>query len=320
MSAIKATWNGNGLPDGTTLASGNVNTPGNSFGTGASWAFAGTTPAEDRLAVTAGNGVRITAASSGMVMIRALFAQSPTSLRGQVIATIPDEIDGTNVGIIQANQDETNRGWIRLTSQRTFEIYHSQDIPASRSPALAVGSKALVDVVYHAGPSAARMFYRVTNLSNPSWNGTGYFFYDTGYTLPLADGYTRLQFGKSTVGASLTGDGLVLERLGAEAITVSEAASSEAAASAYFADEPGDPLKAPVLTITGSVNPTSPGSADGSITASWPTIPGASRYEAGIAGGDVDDGFEVVKTNATSPYTWTGLRAGVHTVAVRAIP
>lgn len=324
MTAIKATWNGNGLPDDTELEASNVNTPGNSFGGGVNWALVGTGSADGFWeAFTAGDGFRYNTDATGMVMLRSIFPEPPPAVRAQVIVTIPapDVIDNTYAGIIQAyNTTAANQGWVRLLAGQYFDVYRSSTDIASRSPAMATGTRALVDVVYHAGTSASRIFYRVTNLSDPNWNGTGYFFYDTGYTLPAGNAYGMLQFGKSTTGAAVVGDGILLERIGAEAITVSESAVSEAAASAYFADKPGDPLPIPVLTITASTDPTSPGASDGTITASWAPISGASRHEAGIAAGDVDDGFEVVETNATSPYTWTGLRAGVHTVAVRAIP
>lgn len=324
MTAIKATWNGNGLPDGTELTSANVNTPGNSFGGGVTWTLVGTGSSDGLWeARTAGDGFRFTTDATGMVMLRSIFPDSPTAVRAQMIVTIPADgvIDGGTAGLIQAyNEAAQNQGWVRLTSDRYFEFYRSSADIASRSPALPAGSRALVDVVYHVGASASRAFYRVTNLSDPSWNSTGYFFYDTGYTLPAGTVYGMLQFGKSTSGTPVTGDGIRLERIGAEAIHVSESATSEAAASAYFADEPGDPLPTPEVTITATEDPSSPGATDGTVTATWAPISGASRYEAGIAFGDVDDGFTVVAPNATSPYTWTELGAGVYTVAVRAIP
>lgn len=77
-------------------------------------------------------------------------------------------------------------------------------------------------------------------------------------------------------------------------------------------------LDTPVLTVTENNKPSAPGAADGSVKVTWPAVPGAHHYEAGIAVGDVTTGYTVVSTTATSPYTFTGLTAGEKTVAIRA--
>lgn len=80
-------------------------------------------------------------------------------------------------------------------------------------------------------------------------------------------------------------------------------------------------LPTPVVTISSQQNPTSIGGTDGSITATWPAVAGATTYTAGIANGpDQISGFVVVSTSATSPYVFTGLAAGQYTVAVQAVP
>lgn len=79
-------------------------------------------------------------------------------------------------------------------------------------------------------------------------------------------------------------------------------------------------LATPVVTITSTSNPTSVGGNDGTITASWPAVSGAVRYEIDIANGEVTSGFVAEDTNAVSPYTFTGKVKGVYTVAVRAMP
>lgn len=79
------------------------------------------------------------------------------------------------------------------------------------------------------------------------------------------------------------------------------------------------PLDTPVLTVTGSTNPTTIGGTNGTLTVSWPAVAGADHYEADIVSGTVTSGFVAEDTNATSPKTFTGLAAGPYTVAVRAI-
>lgn len=81
------------------------------------------------------------------------------------------------------------------------------------------------------------------------------------------------------------------------------------------------PLDTPVVTVTTEVDPSTPGGTDGSITVTWPAVPNADHYEAGIADGHGQtSGFTVTSTSAVSPYTFTGLDAGDYTVAIRAMP
>lgn len=78
------------------------------------------------------------------------------------------------------------------------------------------------------------------------------------------------------------------------------------------------PLATPTVTLNG-VAPTSHGGADGTITATWPTVAGADHYESCILAGTVTTGFAADDADATSPKVYTGLTAGAWTVAVRAI-
>jgi hypothetical protein len=80
-------------------------------------------------------------------------------------------------------------------------------------------------------------------------------------------------------------------------------------------------LPTPVLTISSQQNPSSIGGSDGAITVTWSAVAGAGSYTAGIADGyDQTGSFTTVSTNATSPYTFTGLSAGQYTIAIRAEP
>lgn len=73
------------------------------------------------------------------------------------------------------------------------------------------------------------------------------------------------------------------------------------------------------LTVTA---PKVRGGTDGTLVASWPPVPGAVRYEAsGPMPGEVTDGEVVVEnSDATSPLVFTGLPAGMVSVAVQPIP
>ena len=84
---------------------------------------------------------------------------------------------------------------------------------------------------------------------------------------------------------------------------------------------PATPLATPVLTLVSEVNPTAAGGTNGSATVSWPAVPNAHHYEAGIASGaGQTSGFTTVSANAVSPFTFSNLGAGARTLAIRAMP
>lgn len=72
-----------------------------------------------------------------------------------------------------------------------------------------------------------------------------------------------------------------------------------------------DPLGTPVVTVTNQTAST--------VTVTWPAVPTATRYEAGTAPGYNQTALSVVQSNATSPYTFTGLSEGDYTVGIRAV-
>ena len=71
------------------------------------------------------------------------------------------------------------------------------------------------------------------------------------------------------------------------------------------------------MTLT-QTPPTTIGGMDGTVTATWPSVPGAGRYESCLVYGVATSGFVADDSSATSPKTYSGLAAGVYTVAVRA--
>lgn len=324
MSSIGAVWTGNGLTDGTAISSSNVNEPGNHFGDGVTWSAGsggGITAFK-----TENDGFRIIAESGGSGRVRANVVSPTGGIRMQAVVTA-DSTPSAHEAILSVySTAETTIGTIQLRTDRRLSVYINASIPAAHSPVLAVGDKVLIDAVFalHDLPSTSngRIFYRAKNLTNPSWNTTGEFFWDSGYALNLGvNNPAALLAGKVSGGSNnIPAPGLLFERVGADTTVVDISHTSEATAKAYLADAPGDPLPTPVLSVTGTVQPSSQGSNNGTITASWPPVAGAHHYEAGIASGNVSSGFTTVSTNATSPYTWTNLGPGVYTIAVRAVP
>lgn len=98
---------------------------------------------------------------------------------------------------------------------------------------------------------------------------------------------------------------------------------SSAAAAVYKVDnlQVEDPtatvLASPNATLTHTI-PSTVGGSDGSITATWPAVAGAHHYETCLLSGAVSTGAVADDSNATSPKTYSGLPAGVYTIAVRA--
>lgn len=77
------------------------------------------------------------------------------------------------------------------------------------------------------------------------------------------------------------------------------------------------PLATPTVSLT-FTNPTRVGGSNGSITATWPAVPGAAGYESALVQGVATSGFVADDTSATSPKTYSNLGPGTYTVAVRA--
>lgn len=236
MATITNQWTGNGLPDGTVITTANINTAGN--GSTVARGFSGTAEF-----TTAGNGFRVTASTAtDLARVDATLSAASKGVLAQIEFTMGAAHSATASLI---NLRNTSAGPLFLnydTSRRVGIADATEAIIASWSPALALGDKARVDLVVtlSATPTTAngRVFFRVRNLTNPTWNTTGEYFYDTGYTrnLGVLD-FTGVRFGKLN-NYTVATPGLLIEHPGWQAVTVSASDTSEAAAKAYFADAP----------------------------------------------------------------------------------
>lgn len=321
MTVIANQWTGNGLADGTTITSGNVNTAGNGSTVTRNVSGSPTFMTEDNgfraSVVTAGDIARLDASFTG------------TGVRTQIVLTmdVAPPSSHTPLGVRNATDYV---GSVSFHPERTLQLRAGNLsgvlLAGSLTPAVALGDRLVIDMVIAlaAAPTTSngRIFYRVKNLTNPAWNTTGEFFYDSLYTLNVGTtNFVAARYGKQS--ANLPAPGAVFEYLGWETVVVNPADTSEAAAKAYFADDPTTvpvPLDTPSVTIINQTNPTTAGGSDGTITVSWPAVDGADHYEAGWAAGDVTTGFAVVDATATSPHVFTGLSAGIQTVAIQAVP
>jgi len=245
-------WTGNGLADGTALTNGNVNTAGN--GPTVTRSVSGSPTM-----VTSGNGfLVVTSASSDLARIDTALAAASKSVITQMMFTVPMTPD-INASIINVRNSSGNVAFLNVNLSRQVELVDVTGIRIpSRSPAVAVGDKLLADMVVSLNPSPTtsngRIFFRVKNLTDPSWGASGEFFYDSGYTLNLgtADA-TGVRFGK-VVPFTIPSPGMLFEYLGWQATTVATSDTSVAAAKAYFADAPvvAAPVVSPMRRWNGS--------------------------------------------------------------------
>lgn len=83
-------------------------------------------------------------------------------------------------------------------------------------------------------------------------------------------------------------------------------------------------LASPILTLENSINPSAVGGSDGQATVSWSPVAGAGSYNAykstKASPTDADLAAGLVQAGVTSPFTFTGLKAGATTVAIQAEP
>lgn len=317
MSAIANQWTGDGLADGTVITTGNVNSVGN--GSTVARASSGAPTF-----VTGGHGFDVSGADSDIARLDASFTATKAA-RFQFKLTVGPiataMLQTLNVRSASATVAAFGLGQGTYTGYLQAPV--GNFLVAAQQPAAALGDVLLYDIVVNlsATPTTSngRIFFRVKNLTNLTWNTTGEFFYDSLYTLNLAlIDLSVTRFGKVAGGALATPTRW--EFPGWEGITVNPAHTTEAQAKAYFADAPAviTPLDTPTVTVTGAVNPSTVGGTDGSITISWPPVSGAHHYEATIADGTITTGFVATDLNAVSPKTFVGLDAGPYTVAVRA--
>jgi hypothetical protein len=320
MSAIANQWTGNGLADGTTITSANVNTTGN--GSTVSGGFTTGTATM----VTEGDGFRVETSTTTAIR-RIDCTISGTAVRVQVKTTIRARPATANSNIFVIRDGSTSFVQFYVTPAGVAGVLMTGIGPSgAETPALAVGDTVLVDLVVtqSASPTTTngRVFYRLRNLTNTSWNTTGEFFFDSGYAVNAGTvTYTAVRFGKMQ-SETLPAPGLLYEFPGWETITVSPSDTSEAAAKTYFADAPtsNTPLATPVVALGTTTNPTTVGGSNGSQVVTWGAVSGATSYVAYRAPGNspAQGDFVQVATAVTSPYTFTGLSAGTYSFGIRA--
>jgi len=236
---IAARWTGDGVVDGTVISTGNVNASGNAFGAGTDWTYS---ISGAPTAVYAGDGFRVSSSTTTDISrIDATLQSSETAIRMQCMLTAsayPNEVWSA----VGSRNSSAWSGRLYIGNDGRCWLNDGTEIIQSTTPMTAVGDRLLVDMVVALASapttSNGRLFYRIRNLTNTSWNTTGEFFWDSGYTRNVGtQPMTAARYGK-LANTTIPSAGMLFEQLGAEGITVNPSDTSEQAAKAYFADAP----------------------------------------------------------------------------------
>lgn len=329
MSVIANQWTGDGLAEDTPITSANVATAGNFTGTAVTWTRGVSSSPAPTTFTTKNHGMRYVGAVSSVGDIRGTFAVS-NAIRLQLKVTAGD-ITTAAADILQGRVSASGAraGGILVDQNRLPYINNSSNATqGSKGPALALSDTVLLDMVIVQDATAptttnGRIFARIKNLTNTTWNGAGELFYDTGYTTNTgAGGLTQAYAGQNGGGVLGSTNPWDFEFFGIEPITVSTSDTSATAAKAYFADAPtvSTPLSTPVVSLGAKTTPTTVGGTDGTQVITWPAVSGASTYDAFVANSSTpaQEDFVRVGTNVTSPYTVTDLAPGAHAYGVKA--
>ena len=232
-------WTGNGLPDGTLITTTPMaNTAGN--GDTVARAVTGTSTLTTR-----GDGFEYTGSSSSLGRFDILSASSQAYVF-QFFYT---------PGIVPTGGIESVLYVCNSSLTRIFSFVHQVSnffypFPVTGSPpgtpVTPLNNRYQVDVILalSAVPTTTngRYVVKVRNLTNPSWNTTGEFFVDSGYsvnlgTTDIAGVAQAIRYGKNNTG-DLTGGVQLLEQIGWNPITVNPADLSRAKIEPYFMASP----------------------------------------------------------------------------------
>lgn len=233
MSDIANRWTGAGLAPGTAITTGNVNAPGNG-------ATVVRQVSGSPSFVTAGKGFSVVPSAEADLarLDSSSFDSRAVRIQMEVtVGSLPTAL-ATVLAVRNASASPVALGFWTNGGVRVMEGVTI--ITAGSSPSTAPGDKLLIDMVcaLSATPTTSngRVFYRVQNLTNPTWADGGEFFWDSLYAQNLGvTNFTQARFGKI---GTFEMASLLEEYVGWEPITVNPAHVSAAAAKAYFADAP----------------------------------------------------------------------------------
>lgn len=232
-------WTGNGVANGTAVTAANVNTAGNGD-------TVTRTATVEATMVYQGNGFAVSGGTAATGRLELPLTPGKAAV-AQVRITIGSTPQSAGERIMSFRGASTASGYVRRGTDGRFSLSRPDHvvIVPSQSPAWVVGHTYQIDAVVALASSPSttngRMFYRIKSLTDSSWNATGEFFYDTGYTQDVGvANLESIRIGKDANGILSQPD--LFESLAWNEVTVNPADTSQAAASAYFiTDTPTGP-------------------------------------------------------------------------------
>lgn len=177
-------WNGFGIAASTGVTSGNVNNAGN--GDTVTLSTSGTFT----IATTSGaDGVDVTTAASGICRYDCTLPTAGLYAVHQVLFT-PKETPSANTSVGVFRSTSAFVAQATHKSNGKFSVLDSASAEALASVstvALTLNHEYLLDAIAVIGGSSTtgRYVYRIKDLTDNTWNTTGEFYYDSGYTLTL---------------------------------------------------------------------------------------------------------------------------------------
>lgn len=286
-------WTGNGVADGTAVTSGNVNTVGN--GDTVSFASSGTFTA------VYGEGIEITGAAAAIARLDLAFTTGKGAVSQFFYRPQQAPVGAAEILFLFRSASATAGSVVhRPSGELTLQNSANAQNAAYSSPTLIVGHLYQIDVVAALSESPTtsngRMFYQVRDLTDPTWNSTGEFFVDTGYTLNLGTvdlSNARVGRVSNPSGAITTGTPLAFSQIGWDAATVSTSTDPTVAKSHFMAVPsanaaptanagPDQTTVEPWATVTLTATATDP---DGTTpTVSWAQTAGSPVVTLGGSG------------------------------------
>jgi hypothetical protein len=208
-------WSGLGVADGTTLSTGNINTTGNSDaatnGDSVAYGLSGTptTAIYSRQALPAGPGISVAGPATSIARLDLTHAAS----RGGAVQVIytPSGNPTTSASVV-AGARSSGAGSASVFHATTGPLEFRNTAGATAvsggaTPNLVAGHSYQIDMVVDLNsgtPSTTngRLVGQVMDLTDSTWNTTGVFYVDTGYTIDAGTAQiTQWRVGKSTSGA-----------------------------------------------------------------------------------------------------------------------
>lgn len=287
---IANSWNGAALPAGTEITTDNVNTAGN----GSTVTLSGGSTAGGSI-IKEGAGFRVVA-TQGTTIRRLDVPVTGKTILFQIRFKL-DVFHSENSSLIAVRHATAAAKTVIVTPAGRIGFGSLPN--TTTAPAIAIGDKVLIDgfVGQAATPTATngRAVIRVRNLTNPTWNETGEFFYDSGYTLDNGTtDFVQVRSGKQGTDI-LNSPGNLFEHFGWQTITLNPSDLSEAQAKAYLADAPVDPAPVVPPTSGDAVPIAGPGTGTG-----WTVYGGAASAGHALADSSTATGIESPDATSTA--------------------